>query len=82
MTYEITDQDKEEYEKRIQLLPKVGLYWKYIWPQCSFFFFQTDNRSAKLISALNRRALPCLNIQDISQLDKIDSASDDDSSDD
>jgi hypothetical protein len=25
MTYEITDQDKEEYEKRIQLLPKVGL---------------------------------------------------------
>jgi hypothetical protein len=26
MTYEITDQDKEEYEKRIQLLPKVGLY--------------------------------------------------------
>lgn len=24
MTYEITDQDKEEYEKRIQHIPKVG----------------------------------------------------------
>jgi len=25
ITYEITDKDKEEYEKRIQLLPKVNI---------------------------------------------------------
>jgi hypothetical protein len=25
MTYEITDKDKEEYEKRLKLLPKVKL---------------------------------------------------------
>jgi hypothetical protein len=24
MTYEITDKDKEEYEKRLKLLPKVN----------------------------------------------------------
>jgi len=64
MTYEITEKDKEEYEKRIKLLPK------------------TDNRSARLISALNRRSLPCINIQDILQLEMFGSASDDDSSDD
>jgi hypothetical protein len=26
LTYEITDQDKEEYEKRLQLLPKVRFH--------------------------------------------------------
>jgi hypothetical protein len=34
------------------------------------------------MSALNRRTLPCINIQDILQLKMIGSASDDDSSDD
>jgi hypothetical protein len=33
------------------------------------------------MSALNRRALPCINIQDIFQHEMFDSASDDDSSD-
>ncbi|CAF3735499.1 unnamed protein product [Rotaria sordida] len=63
ITYEITDQDKEEYEKRIQLLPK------------------TDNTSAALMSALNRRALPCIDIRDLLRFEMISSTSDDDSSD-
>ncbi|CAF0972778.1 unnamed protein product [Rotaria magnacalcarata] len=63
IAYEITDKDKEEYEKRIQHLPK------------------TDNTSAALMSALNRRALPCIDIRDLLQLEMIRSTSDDDSSD-
>ncbi|CAF3529556.1 unnamed protein product [Rotaria sp. Silwood1] len=64
ITYEITDQDKEEYEKRIQLLPK------------------TDHTSAALMSALNRRALPCIDIRDFLRFEMISSpTSDDDSSD-
>jgi hypothetical protein len=59
-TYEITDKDKEEYEKRIQLLPK------------------TDNTSAALMSALHRRALPCIDIQDLLRFEMIGSTSDDD----
>jgi hypothetical protein len=34
-TYEITDKDKEEYEKRIQLLPKVS--WD------TSFFIELEN---------------------------------------
>ncbi|CAF2715297.1 unnamed protein product [Rotaria sp. Silwood2] len=63
ISYEITDQDKEEYEKRIQLLPK------------------TDHTSAALMSALNRRALPCIDIRGFLQFEMINSTSDDDSSD-
>ncbi|CAF0756115.1 unnamed protein product [Adineta steineri] len=62
MTYEITDTDKEEYEKQIKYFPKVNL----------------NNRSSVLMSALNRRALPYINIQDIFQHEMIDSQSDDD----
>jgi len=60
ITYEITDKDKEEYEKRIQLLPK------------------TDNTPATLMSALHRRALPCIDIQDLFRFEMIGSTSDDD----
>jgi len=60
ITYEITDKDKEEYEKRIQLLPK------------------TDNTPATLMSALHRRALPCIDIQDLLRFEMIGSTSDDD----
>ncbi|CAF3512307.1 unnamed protein product [Adineta steineri] len=62
MTYEITDTDKEEYEKQIKYFPKVNL----------------NNRSSVLMSALNRRALPYINIQDIFQHEMVDSQSDDD----
>ncbi|CAF0780229.1 unnamed protein product [Adineta steineri] len=62
MTYEITDTDKEEYEKQIKYFPKLNL----------------NNRSSVLMSALNRRALPYINIQDIFQHEMIDSQSDDD----
>lgn len=63
VTYEITDQDKEEYEKRIKHSPK------------------TDNTSTTLMSALNRRALPCINIGDFLRFEMFNSPSDDDSSD-
>lgn len=60
MTYEITDKDKEEYEKRIKLFPKM------------------NNHADDLITALNRRTLPYINIRDLLRFEKIDSISDDD----
>lgn len=62
MTYEITDKDKEEYEKRIKSFPKI------------------NNQSDDLITALNRRKLPYVNIRDILQFENIDALSDDDDS--
>jgi len=35
ITYEITDKDKEEYEKRIQLLPKV----KHHFESCCIYIY-------------------------------------------
>ncbi|CAF4028432.1 unnamed protein product, partial [Rotaria sp. Silwood2] len=41
----------------------------------------TDHTSAALMSALNRRALPCIDIRGFLQFEMINSTSDDDSSD-
>ncbi len=79
ITYEITDKDKEEYEKQIKLLPKVRkkTFTKiYVF----FSFYQTDNTSATLMSALHRRALPYIDIRDLLRFEMINSKSDDDDS--
>ncbi len=39
ITYEITDKDKEEYEKRIQLLPKVNIILNHVVYIYSFFVY-------------------------------------------
>lgn len=81
MSYEITDKDKEEYEKRIKIFPKVNLN-EIFNINILIYSVQIDNRSAALITALHRRSLPCINIRDVLQLEMVPSPSDDESSED